>query len=426
VVEQEDAEIASDDVEERVAQSEQTTTLTDGTRTTARSLLDGRFEIALPTEVALTPSQAWSSSENLRAYYDSYALEVQQCRLTFAMRSHGLLRPRDLPLGEGESRSYAPSEGASPRLEIVTTHSRAFDVLGLMYAAIGAVAFEADGTATDFFLWPELAQGEESVVPEGDDWESDDWYAAQRQDPRLARCYGVAETLLSEALPTLVARRPFAPVQRRLYFGYDEDMDESIAYEGAIPDGWIITTEPAYDASFDDLHRRQVWSWAPPVPSPRARVWMYAGLWPDDMPRPSMGPRREHLFDHDLRFDRGQGEDGSCAWAENRDLGLTHTVCLRGTRAEQNELAAILRTFTRVRSGDAALAAPARQTCVTHIRDADGQTNVRALASSRSEVVGTIANGTAIVPSEQRGPWLRITTPHVGWVFRDNVERHCE
>lgn len=392
---------------------------------TVHALLDGRFEITLPTAIVLTRSQAWHASENLRVYYDSYELEVQQCRMTFAVRSHGLLRPSDVPLRDGETRSFAPAEDAVPHLEIVTTPMRPFEVLDLMHAAVGAVAFEADGAATDFFLWPELAPGEESVVPEGDDWSSNDWYAAQRQDPRLARCYEVAETLLGEALPTLVARRPFAPVQTRLGFGYDEDIDESIAYEGAIPEGWIISTEPAYDASFDDLHRRQAWAWSPAAPSPRARVWMFNGLWPDDEPRPPIGPRRAHLFDHDLRFDREEGDDGSCARVENRNLGLTHTVCLRGTRAEQNELVTILRAFTRVRTSDTDAVSTAQQACTMRIQDADGVTRVRGLPSSQSEIVGSIPNGVAIVPVEHRGRWLRITSPHAGWVFAGNVERDC-
>ncbi len=389
-------------------------------------LLDGRFEITLPTATTLRASSAWDAPEELRAYYDSYEFNMNECAMTLAVRSHGLLRPRALSLRDGEARVFAPSADASPHLEILTTHSRPFDVLGAVEAAVGAVAFEPDGSATDFFLWPHLAPGEESVEPEGDEWDTEDWFAAQRADPRRARCYEVAETLLHEALPTLVARRPFSLAVTQLHFGYDEAQDQSIPFAGVVPSGWVITSAPAYDARFEDLHRRQPWAWVDPEPAQRARVWSFNGSADDDddVP-PQPGSRRAHLFGHDLRFDRDGGEDGQCAWIAEPGTGLTHTVCVRGTRAQRDELVAILGSFVRVNSADGATPHAPTPTCVMRIRDADGETNARAGASSRSDLVGTIPNDTAITPLEQRGRWLRIAAPHAGWVYAEHVDRQC-
>ena len=392
----------------------------DGSSHTVHPILGGRFEFALPTAIALRASSVWAAPDELRAYYDAYEFDIDECSMTLAVRSHGLMRPSEVPLRDGETRLFVPSEDASPHLEIVRTQARTFEFLDVMQAAVGAVAFEPDGSATDFFLWPQLA----GAAPEGDEGNPEDWFAAQRSDPRLARCYGLAETLLRDALPTLAVRRPFSLAQTQLHFGYDEERDASFVFEGAIPSGWIITLQPAYDASFEDLHRRQPWTWVDVEPTQRARIWSFDGLASDDEP-PPRGPRRARLFGLDLRFDRGEGDDGQCARFEQREAGLTHTVCLRGTPAEQDELVAILRSFAPVQSSRAE-ATPASQTCVTRIQDADGQTNVRASASSRSDVVGTISNGTVIVPVGQQGRWLRIATPHLGWVYANHVARQCE
>ena len=47
------------------------------------------------------------------------------------------------------------------------------------------------------------------------------------------------------------------------------------------------------------------------------------------------------------------------------------------------------------------------QVCTLVVDDADGNTNVRPEASTRREPVGTLPNGTTIVPVEQRGRWCR-------------------
>ncbi|GAB4214372.1 MAG: hypothetical protein OHK0013_38990 [Sandaracinaceae bacterium] len=63
--------------------------------------------------------------------------------------------------------------------------------------------------------------------------------------------------------------------------------------------------------------------------------------------------------------------------------------------------------------------------CRLVVDDADGQTNLRPDASSRRDPIGTLPNGTVIVPVEQRGRWYRIATPTPGWVFAANLDRRC-
>ncbi|MFN7697905.1 MAG: SH3 domain-containing protein [Deltaproteobacteria bacterium] len=65
------------------------------------------------------------------------------------------------------------------------------------------------------------------------------------------------------------------------------------------------------------------------------------------------------------------------------------------------------------------------QVCTLVVDDADGNTNVRPEASTRREPVGTLPNGTTIVPVEQRGRWYRIETPAQGWVFATSLRRDC-
>jgi len=64
--------------------------------------------------------------------------------------------------------------------------------------------------------------------------------------------------------------------------------------------------------------------------------------------------------------------------------------------------------------------------CTLVVEDDDGQTNVRPDASTRREPVGTLPNGTVIVPVEQRGRWYRVDAPARGWVFATSLRRRCE
>jgi hypothetical protein len=64
-------------------------------------------------------------------------------------------------------------------------------------------------------------------------------------------------------------------------------------------------------------------------------------------------------------------------------------------------------------------------TCALVVNDADGQTNVRPEPSTRRTPSGTLANGTVIVPVEQRGRWYRVETPARGWLYAENLDRRC-
>lgn len=67
--------------------------------------------------------------------------------------------------------------------------------------------------------------------------------------------------------------------------------------------------------------------------------------------------------------------------------------------------------------------APAAPGCV--VRDASGTPlNVRAEASGRAAVVGTLANDTRIDVLESHGPWRRIDGPPAGWVWNEAI--FCE
>jgi len=78
-------------------------------------------------------------------------------------------------------------------------------------------------------------------------------------------------------------------------------------------------------------------------------------------------------------------------------------------------------TLFPVRSARAA----ANDSCPWRISDPDGQTNVRPEPGTAREAVGTVANGTEIVPVERRGRWWRIEAPVAGWVWAANARRVC-
>jgi hypothetical protein len=71
--------------------------------------------------------------------------------------------------------------------------------------------------------------------------------------------------------------------------------------------------------------------------------------------------------------------------------------------------------------------APARATssCPWRIADPDGQTNVRPEAGTARPAIGTVPNGTTIVPLERRGRWWRIGAPLAGWIWAANVRQSC-
>ncbi|MFO0708412.1 MAG: SH3 domain-containing protein [Sandaracinus sp.] len=50
---------------------------------------------------------------------------------------------------------------------------------------------------------------------------------------------------------------------------------------------------------------------------------------------------------------------------------------------------------------------------------------IRASSSSRSDVVGTLDNGTAIELVERHGRWARIASPVAGWVWTENLREQC-
>lgn len=65
---------------------------------------------------------------------------------------------------------------------------------------------------------------------------------------------------------------------------------------------------------------------------------------------------------------------------------------------------------------------PARCERLT-ILDSDGATTVRGSASSRSEGLGTLANGTDVTVVSRRGAWVRVEGPIPGWIHSSNA--HC-
>lgn len=297
---------------------------------TTRALLSGRFQGELSS--ASQPTNIWPSER--AGYRDAWRVPYEGCDLFLAISSEGLARPTELTLGGDQTRSWVPSETAEPRLEVITVPLRPFEVLDGQQAAVGAVVFEADGSATDFFAWPDGPDREGF----GDDGE-EDWVAWQRGNPALQSCYASAERFLDDMLASLRTQRPFETRSARLPFGWEDSREDSGVFLGALPEGWIITTSDAYDAVFRRVHRRQDWSWSPAEPSPRAEMWTFVGG--DERPMPPRG-RRETLFGYPLRFD-----DEGCARVINPRMPFQQYLCLHGSRAEKQELVRVLQTFVR-------------------------------------------------------------------------------
>ncbi|MEM9067832.1 MAG: hypothetical protein AAGE52_04975 [Myxococcota bacterium] len=216
------------------------------------TFLDGRFSAEFST--SFEPHQVWEFQERFPSHYDARRGSKDGCELVLALRSDGRLRPAELPPGQRVGD-----------LEVHTTRLRSFEELGDPQAAVGAVVFEPDRTATDLYLWPMSAV-------DGFDGEGD-WLEWQRNHPHLSRCFDVAERYLAELVSTLRARRPFAPVKDTVSFGFDRALEAQATFRGELPEGWIITLKPAFDAEFSQVHPRATWAWSASEPVPRAVMW---------------------------------------------------------------------------------------------------------------------------------------------------------
>lgn len=287
----------------------------------AHDLLMGRFRITLPASAE--PANIWPSERSSQR--DSWRMHYENCDLVLATSSDGLVRPAELSLNEGETRTWVPASAESDdsRLEVISVGRRTFEVLHMSQASVGAVVFEPDGSATDFFVWPEAPDLEgESVAEE-----------ARADDA----CWAVAERLLGDVLGSLRPQLAFDPQPAHVLFGWDTHEEAQARYVGSLPDGWVITTREASDASFARVHRRQEWSASPSDPSPRAEFWMFSGE--DD--RPIRG-RRTTVFGYPLRFD-----PEGCARVVEPDMPFQQYLCLHGSRREQRELLNVLQRFLR-------------------------------------------------------------------------------
>lgn len=291
-----------------------------------RTFLEGRFVASIPEGSTLTPSTAWSP---LGATFDAYEFERAGCSFAFALRSDGWVRPMDLQ-PEGAER-WLPREDTSTA--ILALPERTFTTLSEELAAVGAVAFEADGSATDLWVWPLLPPGEASAEA----GEDDDWLGAQRRDPRISNCFGEAERWLAELLPTLRPVRPFVSPSE-ITFGWDDAREEPARYRATLPAGWVLSSAEAYDAEFTFLHPRLPWARSTGTPTPNACLWLFTG---DDAP-PSRG-RRVQVLGRALAFD-AEG----CARFSVGDDAAVQNVCLTGSAAERAAILEVLETFRPV------------------------------------------------------------------------------
>ncbi len=288
-------------------------------------VLDGRFDLALPAGTALEADDRWGAGAT-PSTFDAYSFERAGCHLVFALRSDGRLRPSELPSGPGERLARA-ADGAT---DILWMPERSFDTLGDPLAAVGAVAFEPDGSATDLWVWP---TGDEPVEADADD----DWLALQRRDPRIARCLDEARAWLAAVAPTLRALRPFAS-PAELTFGWDRDADAPARHRADLPPGWVVTSAEAHDATFTYLHRRLPWAPSASAPTPSACLWTFEG---GGDPSPAHGPRRT-VLGRDLTFDR----EGCARFPVPH--GAQH-LCVTGPPEEREAILSVLDTFTPVR-----------------------------------------------------------------------------
>lgn len=293
---------------------------------TEHAFLEARLAARLPAGTTLTPSTHWSPRS---ATFDAYEFERGSCTFALALRSDGRVRPSDLQ-PEGHER-WLPRESAS--MEILAMPERTFVTLGEELSAVGAVAFEEDGTATDLWVWPRLPPGEASAEA-GDD---EDWLAAQRRDPRISNCFGEAERWLAELLPTLRVLRPFTSPSE-ITFGWDDARDEPARYRASLPAGWVLSSAEAYDAEFTYLHPRLPWARALGTPTPNACLWLFSG---DDPP--SARGRQRQVLGRMLAFD-----SEGCAGFVVGDGIANQYLCVTGSPAEQAAILEVLETFRPV------------------------------------------------------------------------------
>lgn len=305
-----------------------------------RELLAGRFVVTLPSEIAFEDDDVLGHGARWRAWYDGHAVALDGCRLAVVLVSDGRTRPRGR-IPRAPTMHTVPSAHG---LEIVAVEDRDPDALGDPLPGPGAVVFEADGTATDVYVAPRLPEGMEPIVPEGDT----SWGAAQRSDPRQARCFAVADAFLLQLLGALAPRRPYTSPEPIVAFGWDEDADEPITHRGTPPTGWVVSHGVAFDADFVHVHPRLTWSWERPrEPGPgSATIWSFVGGEMSSEITREPPPRiveRAQLFGLTLGFDTEH-----CAAHFLESIGATDTVCLRGSAAQRRELLRVLATFTRL------------------------------------------------------------------------------
>jgi hypothetical protein len=304
-------------------------------------LLAGRFVVTLPSEITLADDDVLGHGARWRAWYDGYAVALDGCRLAVVLVSDGRTRPGG-PVPDAPTMHTVPSAHG---LEIVAVEHRDPDALGDPLAGPGAVVFEADGTATDVYVAPRLPAGMEPIVPEDD---ATSWGAAQRSDPRQARCFAVADAFLLQLLGALAPRRAYASPEAIVAFGWDEDAGAAIEHRSTLPTGWVVTHGVSYEGGFVRVHRRLTWSWERPREPgpPSATISSFPG---GEMDSEFMGhpaPRiveRAQLFGLTLGFDTY-----GCASHVMESIGTTDSVCLQGSAAERRELLRVLATFTRL------------------------------------------------------------------------------
>lgn len=302
----------------------------DGAERTEHVFLDGRFGATLPAGTTLTRPE-WSRAG---ATVDAYRFEHADCSFELALRSDGRVRPGDLQ-AETDER-WLPRANAS--LEVLSIPERTFSTLGEDLAAVGAVAFEEDGTATDLWVWPTVPNavgGEDGSEEFGEAVGEED--ERGRRDPRIAHCFEVAEGWLAELLPTLHALRPFASPDE-ITFGWDDERDEAVRYRATLPAGWVVSRGEAYDAAFTYLHPRLPWARSLDIPTPNACLWLFSG---DEAPT-LRGPETR-VLGRMLVFD----PEGCAGFVVGGGLGNQY-LCLTGSPSERSSILEVLETFRRV------------------------------------------------------------------------------
>ena len=299
----------------------------DGVERTEHVFLHGRFGATLPAGTTLTRPE-WSRTG---ATIDTYRFAYADCSFELALRSDGRVRPDDLQV-EADER-WLPRANAS--LEVLSIPERMFSSLEGDFAAVGAVAFEEDGTATDLWVWPTVPNAVDDE--EGDEEFGEEDERGSRRDPRMRECFEVAEGWLAELLPTLHALRPFASPDE-ISFGWDDERDEPVRYRATLPAGWVVSRGEAYDAELTYLHPRLPWARRLDIPSPNACLWLFSG---DEAPT-LRGPGTR-VLGRMLVFD----PEGCAGFVVGGGLGNQY-LCLTGSPTERASILEVLETFRPV------------------------------------------------------------------------------